>query len=146
MPRCVADERQQLEQLCRYISRPAMAKERLMLNPVGQVVLKLKTAYRDGTTHVVMSPLEFMQRLAALVPRPRLLCGDKKLRPRQVGERQFQLPYLPLMMSETDCRFRVDFCQSSDHGAEPTDQGKANLVITSNQIEWSRAPKSAPSA
>ena len=27
---------------------------------------------RDGTTHLVMSPLEFMQRLAALVPRPRL--------------------------------------------------------------------------
>ena len=26
----------------------------------------------DGTTHLVMSPLEFMQRLAALVPRPRL--------------------------------------------------------------------------
>jgi len=34
------------------------------------VVLKLKGAYRDGTTHVAMSPLEFMQRLAALVPRP----------------------------------------------------------------------------
>jgi len=31
-------------------------------------VLKLKTAWRDGTTHIVMSPLEFMQRLAALVP------------------------------------------------------------------------------
>jgi hypothetical protein len=25
-----------------------------------------------GTTHVIMSPLEFMQRLAALVPLPRL--------------------------------------------------------------------------
>jgi hypothetical protein len=36
------------------------------------VVLTLKTPYRDGTTHIVMSPLEFMQRLAALVPRPRL--------------------------------------------------------------------------
>jgi hypothetical protein len=38
----------------------------------GQVVLKLKTAWRDGTTRLVMSPREFMQRLAALVPRPRL--------------------------------------------------------------------------
>src|SRR3990170_5105033 len=36
------------------------------------MVLKLKTPYRDGTSHLVMSPLEFMQRLAALVPRPRL--------------------------------------------------------------------------
>jgi hypothetical protein len=27
----------------------------------------------NGTTHSVMSPLEFMQRLAALVPRPRCI-------------------------------------------------------------------------
>ena len=36
------------------------------------MVLQLKSAFKDGTTHIVMSPLEFMQRLAALVPRPRL--------------------------------------------------------------------------
>jgi len=35
-------------------------------------VLQLKSPWRDGTTHISMSPLEFMQRLAALVPRPRL--------------------------------------------------------------------------
>jgi hypothetical protein len=61
-----------LEQLCRYITRPALSDERVQLNTVGQVELKLKTPWRDGTTHLVMSPLEFMQRLAALVPRPRL--------------------------------------------------------------------------
>ncbi len=49
-----------------------VANERLKRNGAGQVVLQLKSAYRDGTTHIVMSPLEFMQRLAALVPRPRL--------------------------------------------------------------------------
>ena len=38
----------------------------------GNVVLQLKSAWRDGTTHIRMSPLEFMQRLAALVPQPRL--------------------------------------------------------------------------
>ena len=32
----------------------------------------VKAPWRDGTTHTVMSPLEFLQRLAALVPRPRL--------------------------------------------------------------------------
>ena len=55
-----------------HITRPAIANERLALNRAGQVVLTLKTPYRDGTTHLVMSPLEFLQRLAALVPRPRL--------------------------------------------------------------------------
>jgi len=70
--RCAADDRKALEQLCRYVTRPALANERVQTNAAGQVVLKLKTAWRDGTTHLVMSPLEFMQRLAALVPRPRL--------------------------------------------------------------------------
>ena len=36
------------------------------------MVLKLKSPYRDGTPHIVMQPQEFMQRLATLVPRPRL--------------------------------------------------------------------------
>ena len=53
-------------------SRPAIANERLKRNRAGQVVLQLKSAFKDGTTNIVMSPLEFMQRLAALVPRPRL--------------------------------------------------------------------------
>src|SRR5262245_42889677 len=56
----------------RYITRPAIANERLKRNRAGQVVLQLKSPYKDGTTHIVMKPLEFMERLAALVPRPRL--------------------------------------------------------------------------
>ena len=70
--RCGADDRKALEQLCRYITRPALANERVQTNAAGQVVLKLKTPWRDGTTHQGTPPLEFMQRLAALVPRPKL--------------------------------------------------------------------------
>ena len=69
---CGADQHKQLEHVCRYIARPAIANERLKCNRAGQVVLQLKSAHKDGTTHIGMSPLEFMQRLAALVPRPRL--------------------------------------------------------------------------
>ena len=53
-------------------TRPALANERVWTNAAGQVVLRLKTPWRDGTTHLVMSPLEFMERLVALVPTPRL--------------------------------------------------------------------------
>lgn len=70
--RCVADDRQALEQLCRYITRLALANERMQTNGAGQLGLELKTAWRGGTTHRVVSSLEYMQRLAALVPRPRL--------------------------------------------------------------------------
>ena len=69
--RCGAHQRKKLERLCRYITRPAIANERLKRDGAGDVVLQLKSAWRDGTTHIKMSPLEFMQRLAALVPRPR---------------------------------------------------------------------------
>ena len=36
--RCAADDRQALEQLCRYITRPALAHERVQTNAAGQVV------------------------------------------------------------------------------------------------------------
>jgi hypothetical protein len=58
--------------LCRYIARPAVAEPRLSLTERGEVRYTLKTPYRDGTTHVVLQPLDFLARLAALVPRPRV--------------------------------------------------------------------------
>lgn len=67
--RCGADDRQALEQQCRYITRPALANERVQTYAARPVDLKLKTPRRDGTTHLVLSPVEFMQRLARLVPR-----------------------------------------------------------------------------
>jgi hypothetical protein len=63
--RCEASYQQGLERPCRYITRPALANERVQDNAAGQVVLKLKTHWDDGTTHLVPSPLEFIQRLAA---------------------------------------------------------------------------------
>lgn len=38
----------------------------------GKVRYQLKTPYRDGTTHVIFEPLDFIARLAALVPKPRV--------------------------------------------------------------------------
>ena len=64
--RCGADDRQALEQLCRCITRLTLANERVQTNAAGQVVLKLKTAWRDGTTHLVMSPLAKLR--AQVVP------------------------------------------------------------------------------
>ncbi len=45
--------------------------ERLALTTAGQVRYTLKTSYRDGTTFIVLEPLDLMARLAALVPMPR---------------------------------------------------------------------------
>ena len=67
-----AHEREKLERLCRYITRPAVSTERLSLTTQGNIRYRLKTPYRDGTTDVVFEPLDFMARLAALVPTPRV--------------------------------------------------------------------------
>jgi hypothetical protein len=52
-------ERDKLERLCRYISRPAVSEKRLSLTSAGNIRYQLKTAYRDGTTHVIFEPLDF---------------------------------------------------------------------------------------
>ena len=44
----------------------------LSLSSTGKVVYTLKTPYRDGTTQVAFEPVDFIARLAALVPKPRV--------------------------------------------------------------------------
>ncbi len=65
-------ERDKLERLCRYISRPALSEKRLSLTSAGYIRYKLKTPYSDGTTHVIFEPLDFISKLASLVPKPRV--------------------------------------------------------------------------
>ena len=65
-------ERSKLERLCRYITRPAVSEKRLSLTPSGNIRYQLKTPYSDGTTHVIFEPLDFIAKLAALVPKPRV--------------------------------------------------------------------------
>jgi hypothetical protein len=65
-------DRGRLEKLCRYILRPPIAQERLALTPDGQILLQLRNTWSDGTTHCLFEPLELLEKLAALVPRPRI--------------------------------------------------------------------------
>ncbi|WP_437776236.1 transposase [Sorangium sp. So ce1097] len=59
------------ERLVRYCSRPTFALDRIELLPDGRIAYLLKTP-RRGRTHRVMSPMEFMARLAALIPPPKI--------------------------------------------------------------------------
>src|SRR5437867_1237932 len=66
-----AHRRQKLENLCRYMLRPPLAVERLERLSGGRLAYRMKTPWRDGTTHVIMSDGELVEKLAALVPPPR---------------------------------------------------------------------------
>ena len=61
-----AHDRDQLERLCRYITRPSVSTKPLSLTRHGKVHYELKTPYSDGTTHILFEPLDFIARLAAL--------------------------------------------------------------------------------
>ena len=64
-------DRARLERLCRYISRPPIARERLLELPDGRIAYRLRHPWRDGTMHVVFEPTELIEKLAVLVPWPR---------------------------------------------------------------------------
>ena len=71
---CQPHQRDRLKRLCRYITRPALCLDWLSVSATGQCVYPFKNPFRDGTTHVLFNPLDFIARLATLVPvasRPR---------------------------------------------------------------------------
>ena len=66
-----ANDRDGLEHLCRYLARPPIANDRLQELPDGRLALRFKQAWRDGTTHIVFTPHELIEKLIPLIPRPR---------------------------------------------------------------------------
>jgi Putative transposase/Transposase zinc-binding domain len=66
-----ANDREGLEHLCRYLARPPIANDRLQELPDGRLALCFKQAWRDGTTHIVFTPHELIEKLIPLIPRPR---------------------------------------------------------------------------
>ena len=64
------NDRAHLERLCRYLFRPPLAQHRLQLRGDGRVLIELKSAWRDGTSHLLFEPIELLEKLAALIARP----------------------------------------------------------------------------
>ena len=67
-----AGDRARLEHLCRYVLRPPIAQDSLSHAPDGRVCLALRRPWRDGTRALLFDPLDFLGRLAALTPKPRV--------------------------------------------------------------------------
>ncbi|HSP77502.1 MAG TPA: transposase [Myxococcaceae bacterium] len=65
-----AHDRASLERLCRYGARGPLALERLSWREDGRLSYRLKRPAPDGSTHLVLTPLQLLRLLAALVPPP----------------------------------------------------------------------------
>lgn len=70
--RLQATDRRGLERLCRYLARPPVAAGRRRFVDRETLVFSLKTQWADGTSSLLLSPQELIEKLAALVPPPRL--------------------------------------------------------------------------
>jgi hypothetical protein len=66
-----AHDRQGLERLARYAARGAIAEERLSRRDDGKLLYRLRKAVPDGSTELVLTPLELVKRAAVLVPPPK---------------------------------------------------------------------------
>jgi len=69
---CETNQRKKLEQICNYVARPPIAQDRLIQRADGNLLYKLKRPYDDGTEYLLFSPLELLEKLASLIPRPRI--------------------------------------------------------------------------
>ena len=69
--RISARDREGLERMARYLARGPIANDRLSRLDDGRLELRLKRPWRDGTTAFVYTPHELLERLVAIVPRPR---------------------------------------------------------------------------
>ena len=70
--RVALDGREAVERPCRYVLRPAVSAARFSVLDDGRIAYQVKYPRSPKATHLVMTPMECMARLAALVPPPRV--------------------------------------------------------------------------
>jgi hypothetical protein len=93
--------RARLEHLCRYLLRPPLARERLTESAHGPLLFELAHPRADGTTHLLLEPLELIEKIALLIPPPRFqtLRFQGVLGPRAAG-RSAVIPRRPEAVEE----------------------------------------------
>lgn len=67
-----ADDQEAIERMARYTLRLPLARERLERREDGLLVLRLKRPWADGTTFFLFTPVEFLARIAAIIPPPKV--------------------------------------------------------------------------
>ncbi|MFN8626849.1 MAG: transposase [Candidatus Binatia bacterium] len=67
-----AGDPERLEHLCRYVLRPPLAQEAIEWTADGKVLLRLRRPWRDGPRAICFEPSELLEKIAAIIPKPRL--------------------------------------------------------------------------
>ena len=65
------NNRSELERLCRYILRLPVAEQRVEIK-ADKILYHFKSAWRDGTKAIEFTGPEFIEKLVAIIPQPRI--------------------------------------------------------------------------
>lgn len=65
------NNRAELERLCRYILRPPVAEQRVEIKG-DKILYHLKSVWKDGTKAIEFTGPEFIEKLVAIIPQPRI--------------------------------------------------------------------------
>ena len=142
-------DRERVEKLCRYLLRPPLAQDRLQLTDDGRVLMELRRPWSDGTTHLLFEGVELLEKLAAIIPRPRvnLLLYHGLLAPRARWRRlatSYGRPQAATTADATDAQPATCACAPalvSQHSEQP---GSPEQSL-GNKNETMNAPSSVAS-
>ena len=103
-------DRHQLKALIRYMARPAVLEKNLSYEN-KEIKLKLKTPWKDGTDHLLFSPMEFIERLSALIPRPykNLIVYSGFMAPNSKIRKKVLLKYKPKSKGKWLVKYRLSY-------------------------------------
>lgn len=124
------------ERLCRYGARPALALGRFRQLKDGKIAYRTKYANKGKAQHRIMTPLELMARIAALIPPPRhpLVRYHGVLAPKS-SWRPLVVPRPPSELAEpTECTAK------KDASATPSSSDRARKAQARPPQERPQAP------
>ena len=137
-----------MERLFRHAARPPLATERLEQFPDGRLMYRFRRIRRNGATSAIFSPLELIERLAALVPTLRahltryhgIIGPAAKWRSRIVPAAAAEA-----RSAASDCERREAVCEMSDpnSGEEETPTSDSRHPRNYAWAEWIRRVFSA---
>jgi hemerythrin-like domain-containing protein len=108
----------------------------------GRVVLELETPWHDGSTHVIYEPLDFVAKLAALIPRPTKTshCTTACFRETQSGDlaygrAQSRAGVAAHWYGKVDATVRADFLTACMPHGQPEERTMKPYLPLANVVE-----------
>jgi len=111
------------------VPRPPQAAGQLQLIDADPLTFRLKTPWSDGTTHLLLSPLELIEKLAALIPPPRLnLVRDHGILAPNARDRRQVVPAPDVSPAPHAKRVRINLIPRTARSARAGSRGYKNGV------------------